>query len=110
MTTTTRARQAATASTVIVRRGMGPLGWLAVIFVVCKIFAIGPIAGWSWWLVLLPLYGPLALVLGIWAAIFAIAAVAALGMVIWCGIASLFQRRKHRKEIQLYRDRTGRYR
>lgn len=109
MTVSATARQAATASTVIVRKGMGPLGWLAVIFVVCKVLGLGVVANWSWWLVLLPLYAPLALVIGIWAIIFAVAAVVALGMVIWIGIASLFQKRRLRKEITLRRNRNGRY-
>jgi small Trp-rich protein len=43
----------------------GWLGLLGVIFVVAKVFEIGPVALWSWWLVLLPFYLSLAIVLGI---------------------------------------------
>jgi hypothetical protein len=41
---------------------MNALGVLGLIFVVLKL--VGVIA-WSWWLVLLPFYGVLALILGI---------------------------------------------
>lgn len=43
----------------------GWLGLLGVIFVVAKVFEIGPVALWSWWLVLLPFYVGLAIVVGI---------------------------------------------
>jgi membrane protein implicated in regulation of membrane protease activity len=46
----------ATEKTVYVRSGTSALSILGIIFVLCKIFAIGPIAAWSWWLVLLPFY------------------------------------------------------
>lgn len=32
------------------------LGLLGIIFVLCKIFQVGVIATWSWWIVLLPFY------------------------------------------------------
>jgi small Trp-rich protein len=38
-------------------------GLLGIIFVLCKVFEYGPIADWSWWLVLLPFYLGLAIVL-----------------------------------------------
>jgi hypothetical protein len=41
------------------------LGLLGIIFVCCKIFEVQPIAGWSWWWVTAPFWGPLALVFGI---------------------------------------------
>lgn len=41
------------------------LGLLGVIFVVAKVFEIGPVAEWSWWLVLLPFYLSLAILLGV---------------------------------------------
>ena len=44
--------------------GTSWLGLLGVIFVVAKVFEIGPVAAWSWWLVLLPFYLGLAIVLG----------------------------------------------
>jgi len=40
-------------------------GILGIIFVVMKVMGWGAVATWSWWLVLLPFYGGLALVLGI---------------------------------------------
>lgn len=45
--------------------GMSAFGLLGIIFVVCKIFAVEPIAAWSWWWVTLPFWGGLALVLAI---------------------------------------------
>ena len=50
---------------VSVNANPGWLGLLGVIFVVAKVFEIGPIAAWSWWLVLLPFYFWLAVFLGI---------------------------------------------
>lgn len=38
-------------------------GILGLIFVTLKLAQIGVVANWSWWLVLLPFYGPLAFVL-----------------------------------------------
>jgi uncharacterized membrane protein len=47
------------------------LSLLGVVFIICKVFGVMPIAAWSWWLVTLPLYvgvvitvGLLAIVLG----------------------------------------------
>ncbi len=48
--------------------GFSWLGLLGIIFVLCKIFEYGPIALWSWWLVLLPFYVGLAIIFGILAA------------------------------------------
>lgn len=42
--------------------GVGFLGLLTITFIVLKITGV---IGWSWWLVLLPLWGPAALVLAI---------------------------------------------
>lgn len=42
--------------------GIGLFGLLAIVFITLKL--TGTIA-WSWWLVLLPLYGPLAFILGV---------------------------------------------
>tara|TARA_R110000744_G_C19371770_1_gene563215 strand:- start:63303 stop:63536 length:234 start_codon:yes stop_codon:yes gene_type:complete len=41
------------------------LGILGLIFVTLKLAEIGAVATWSWWWVLLPFYGPLALVLSL---------------------------------------------
>lgn len=42
-------------------KGFLPL--LAVLFIGLKLVGIAPVATWSWWLVLLPVYGPLLLAL-----------------------------------------------
>ena len=41
------------------------LGLVGVVFVVAKVFEIGVVATWSWWLVLLPFYIGLAIVVGL---------------------------------------------
>ena len=51
--------------TVVQNNGIGALGILGIIFVVCKIFEIGPIAAWSWWWVLCPFWIGAAIVLGL---------------------------------------------
>lgn len=68
----------------------GWFGLLGIIFVLCKIFAYGPIATWSWWLVLLPFYLGLAILLGV----FVIGAVAVGATV---GVASLVDKYQARK-------------
>ena len=40
--------------------GIGFFGMLAIVFIACKITGF---IDWSWWLVLLPIWGPLLLVL-----------------------------------------------
>ena len=42
--------------------GVGFLGLLALIFIGLKLAEVGAVASWSWWWVLSPLWGPLALV------------------------------------------------
>lgn len=42
---------------------MSLLGVLGLIFIVLKVLEVGTVAAWSWWLVLLPWYGGLALVI-----------------------------------------------
>lgn len=54
-----------TVKTVTVTKNVSWLGLLGVIFVVAKIFEIGPVAEWSWWLVLLPFYIGFAILLAI---------------------------------------------
>jgi len=71
---------------------MGWLGLLGVIFVVAKIFAIGPIATWSWWLVLLPFYAGLAIMLII---VFGGAMIAGLVFGVAC-LVDAYQRRQRR--------------
>lgn len=45
---------------------VGFLGLLGIVFITLKLCGV---IDWSWWLVLLPVYGPIALVLAIFAAI-----------------------------------------
>lgn len=42
--------------------GIGFFGLLGLLFIALKLLEVSVVAGWSWWLVLLPLYGPIALV------------------------------------------------
>jgi len=42
-------------------------GILGIVFIVLKILSIGIVAQWSWWLVLLPLYGPILFSILFWA-------------------------------------------
>ena len=51
-------------------KGMGPMGLLGVIFITMKLAGIGAVASWSWWWVLVPFWGPTALVLGLCLLIF----------------------------------------
>lgn len=43
-------------ATVTTSGGIGVLGILQIIFVVLKVFSIGEVATWSWWVVLIPLW------------------------------------------------------
>lgn len=52
-------------------------GILGLIFVTLKLAEIGAVATWSWWLVTLPFYGPIALVLGIFLVVAILAGIAA---------------------------------
>jgi hypothetical protein len=63
---------------------IGFLGLLALLFIGLK---LGGVIAWSWWLVLLPLYGPAALLIGLFA-------MGILGAGVGVGIASLFTRRR----------------
>lgn len=73
----------------------GWLGLLGVIFVLCKIFEVGVIATWSWWLVLLPFYLGLAIVL-------AFLAIGAMGFAGFFGIATLVEKYQRRKKRIAY--------
>lgn len=53
-------------------------GILGLIFVTLKLAQIGVVANWSWWLVLLPFWGPVAFALSILALIALIAGVIAI--------------------------------
>lgn len=48
------------AKTVVQKQGIGVCGFLTIIFVIAKLAGV---ISWSWWLVLLPFYGGLALLL-----------------------------------------------
>lgn len=103
------ARAVGTASTVVVRRGMGPLGMLGIIFVLLKLFGMTAVAGWSWWLVLLPFYIGFAIVLGIWAIIFGAALVAVvLFGVVYAGACLMdkWKSRKYRKPTRPLKGRS----
>jgi hypothetical protein len=50
-------------NTQTVSTGVNWLGLLGIIFVLCKVFSFGPIAAWSWWLVTLPFWIGIALIL-----------------------------------------------
>lgn len=52
-------------------------GILGLIFVTLKLAGIGTVATWSWWLVTLPFYGPIALVLGVFLVVAIVAGIAA---------------------------------
>jgi hypothetical protein len=47
--------------------GMGLLGWLFIVFLILKLtdWQDNPVHDWSWWWVTAPLWGPVALGLGI---------------------------------------------
>lgn len=46
-----------------VNYNFGWIGLLGVVLVLAKIFGVAPVAAWSWWLVLLPFYIGLAILL-----------------------------------------------
>ena len=52
-----------TSKVVVQKGGVGFLGWLALLFITLKLCGVTAVASWSWWLVLLPIYGPLAFAL-----------------------------------------------
>jgi hypothetical protein len=47
------------------RGGMTFFGWLGLAFIILKLVGVSVVATWPWWLVLLPLWGGLALVLAV---------------------------------------------
>lgn len=49
--------------------GVGFFGLLAILFIALKLTGY---INWSWWLVMLPLYGPLLFVIGIFIVVFLI--------------------------------------
>lgn len=51
---------------IVTKNGVGFLGILGLIFITLKLCGV---INWSWWLVLLPIYGPIALVLSILAVV-----------------------------------------
>jgi hypothetical protein len=71
------------------------LGLLGVIFVVAKVFEIGPVALWSWWVVLLPFYIGLAIVLGV----LLFGAITAGGVLGTIHLIEKYQANKRRKEL-----------
>lgn len=77
---------------VSVNHNPGWLGLLGVIFVIAKVFEIGPVAAWSWWLVLLPFYVGLAVIVGV----MLFAAIGAGGLLGGAHLVDMYQRRKRR--------------
>lgn len=55
---------------------MSVFGILGIIFIVLKVLAIGTVAAWSWWLVLLPFYGGFAIWLLVMLGVFLLSLVA----------------------------------
>lgn len=39
-------------------RGIGIMGFLALLFITLKLLGVSEVASWSWWLVTIPLWGP----------------------------------------------------
>jgi len=58
--------------------GIGTLGMMFIALFVGKIFAIDPVATWSWWIITAPLWGIPALILGFVAVCFCFAFTASL--------------------------------
>ena len=52
------------------------LGILGLIFVTLKLAGIGVVATWSWWAVLSPFWIPIVFVLGVFAVVFVVVALA----------------------------------
>jgi hypothetical protein len=67
------------------RGGLGLVGLLTVIFVVCKVAGIGEIANWSWWWVFSPVWIA-------WGIVAVAAAAVFLFAVIFGGLALLFDK------------------
>lgn len=67
--------------TVVKSSGMSTLGLLGVVFVIFKLLGITAVAGWSWWLVTLPFWIGIAIVLAI-----------IVGGALIVGIAALFSK------------------
>ena len=81
--------------------GTGWLGLLGIIFVLCKIFEFGPIAAWSWWLVLLPFYAGLAIIFGV-IAFTALAGGSVLGIAVLMDMWDRRQRRIAHEKAQVW--------
>jgi hypothetical protein len=61
------------------QQGIGFFGILGLIFITLKLLAIQPVVDWSWWLVLPPIYGGVALILAVAFFIFFVYALIGLG-------------------------------
>jgi len=83
-----------------VQRVFPVFGILGIIFVVMKVMGWGAVASWSWWLVLLPFYGGLAIILGIFV-------IGAIGLGLLMGIAKLLEKplaaRSLKRRQELYK-------
>jgi hypothetical protein len=71
--------------------GIGFAGLLTIIFIVMKLAHIGDVANWSWFMVFIPIWGTIALVIG--------------GLIIYVlfkviqGVVRFYQERKEMKQI-----------
>ena len=65
---------------------------LGLLLLALKFFALSPVAGWSWWLVLLPAYWALAFVLGIVGLALVVGLVGLVLVVAWLLIVALWHR------------------
>lgn len=63
--------------------GIGFLWLLGVVFITLMLLGITEVAEWSWWLVLCPLWGPLALFFGVIAFLFLVAGLLAIFESFW---------------------------
>ena len=58
--------------------GIGLFGMIFIVFLVGKLFNLGALGAWSWWLVTAPLWGPLAFILCLLAIMGVVALIATL--------------------------------
>jgi hypothetical protein len=84
---TRRERAMATESTSSSSGGIGFCGLLGIVFITLKLCGV---IDWSWWWVLLPLYGPAVLFL-------AVLVIAGIGAGLFCGVRALWAYIEERK-------------
>lgn len=94
---------AKTATKTIFKMNFSWLGAVGVIFVIAKVWAIGEVANWSWWLVLLPFYFGLAFLFSLLALI---AVVFAIGALIYGAILLHEMYGEHKRKKSLAKQKT----